>query len=149
MDAESKPVTPDGAALTSGLIGHAELVVANEHTAPHVGSGVVHVLATPVLAYLLEAAALDAAEKYVPAAHQTVGIHLDIRHFAATPVGMKVRAQAEVVHVEGRLIAFHVWAEDDVELISDGTHERMIITLDKFDARMRAKIERHTPSVKH
>jgi predicted thioesterase len=134
--------------LKSGLIGHAELVIGTEHTAPHVGSGVVRVLATPVLAYLLEAAALDAAEKHVSAGHQTVGIHLDIRHFAATPVGMLVRAQAEVVQVDGRLLAFHVWAEDDVELIADGRHERMIITLEKFDARMRAKTERGTPSVK-
>jgi predicted thioesterase len=135
-------------ALKSGLIGHAELIVANQHTAPHVGSGIVRVLATPVLAYLLEAAALDAAEKYVSAGHQTVGIRLDIRHFAATPVGMRVRAQAEVINVDGRLISFHVWAEDDAELISDGDHERMIITLDKFDARMRAKSERGAPSVK-
>src|SRR5258706_3575010 len=148
MDTESNPASAEGAALKSGLLGHAELVVASEPPAPHVGSGVVRVLETPVLAYLLEAAALDAAEKHVPAGHQTVGIHLDIRHFAATPVGMKVRAQAEVVHVDGRVISFHVWAEDEVELISDGTHERMIITLDKFDARMRAKTERHAPSVK-
>jgi len=148
MEPESKSASPDRAALKSGLIGHAELVVANEHTAPHVGSGVVRVLATPVLAYLLEAAALDAAEKHIPAGQQTVGIHIDIRHFAATPVGMKVRAQAEVVQVDGRVIAFHVWAEDEVELISDGTHERMIITLDKFDVRMQAKTERHAPSVK-
>jgi predicted thioesterase len=77
------------AALHSGLTGHAELVVGKEHTAPHVGSGAVPVLATPVLVNLLEAAALDAAERYVPAGQQTVGIRLDIRHFAATPVGMK------------------------------------------------------------
>ena len=133
--------------LHSGLTGHAELNVGPEQTAPHVGSGAVPVLATPVLVNLLEAAALDAAERYVPAGQQTVGIRLDIRHFAGTPIGMKVRAQAEVVNVDGRMIVFHVWAEDDVELIADGTHERVIITLAKFDARMRAKAERGQPSV--
>jgi predicted thioesterase len=143
-----KPTMDTNAALRSGLIGHAELTVGNEHTAPHVGSGAVPVLATPVLVNLLEAAALDAAERYVPAGQQTVGIRLDIRHFAATPIGMKVRAQAEVINVDGRMIAFRVWAEDEVELIADGTHERVIITLEKFDARMRAKSERRQPSVR-
>ena len=133
--------------LKNGLTGHAELTVANEHTAPHVGSGAVPVLATPVLVNLLEAAALDAAERYVPAGQQTVGVRLDIRHFAATPVGMRVRAQAEVIHLDGRMIVFRVWAEDDVELIADGTHERIVITLDKFDARMRAKSEKGQKSV--
>ena len=134
--------------LKSGLSGRAELVVGSEHTAPHVGSGAVKVLATPVLVNLLEAAALDAAEKHVAGGHQTVGIRLDIRHFAATPVGMRVRAKAEVIDVDGRMIAFHVWAEDEIELVADGTHERVIITLEKFDARMRAKAERGMPSVK-
>ena len=134
-------------ALRSGLTGHAELHVGREQTAPHVGSGAVPVLATPVLVNLLEAAALDAAERYVAAGQQTVGFRLDIRHFAATPIGMNVRAQAEVISVDGRVIVFHVWADDDVELIADGTHERVIITLDKFDAGMRAKAERGQPSV--
>ena len=71
-----------------------------------------------------------------------------VMDFAATPVGMRVRAQAEVINIDGRMISFRVWAEDEVELISDGTHERVIITLDKFDARMKAKSERRMPSVK-
>ena len=142
------PIMEADAALRNGLTGRAELTVGNEHTAPHVGSGAVPVLATPVLVNLLEAAALDAAERHVPPGQQTVGIRLDVRHFAATPVGMKVRAQAEVINVDGRMIAFRVWAEDEVELIADGTHDRVIITLEKFDARMRAKSERGQPSVK-
>ena len=151
MIAETTIFAPDMAentALRSGLTGRAELIVGHEQTAPHVGSGVVPVLATPVLVNLLEAAALDAAERFVPAGQQTVGIRLDIRHFAATPMGMKVRAQAEVINVDGRMIAFRVWAEDEIELIADGTHERVIITLEKFDARMRAKSERGLPSIK-
>lgn len=138
--------SPSG--LHPGLTGKIEFVVGNEHTAPHVGSGVVPVLATPVLVNQLEAAALDAAERYIPAGHQTVGIRLDIRHFAATPVGLRVRAQAELIDVDGRQLVFRVWAEDEVELIADGSHQRVMITLEKFDARMRAKAERRVPSIR-
>src|SRR6202521_4072581 len=84
------------AELKPGLTGTAELVVGEEHTAPFVGSGRVHVLATPVMINLIEAAALAAVEHLLPSGHQSLGIHLDIRHFAATPVGMCVRASAEV-----------------------------------------------------
>jgi predicted thioesterase len=105
-------------------------------------------LATPVLSNLWEAAALDAAERFVPAGHQTVGTLLSLRHLAATPVGMRVTACAEVVKVEGRVITFRLWANDEVEPIGEGTHERVMINLDKFDTRMGAKILRRTPSVR-
>ena len=134
--------------LAPGLAGKMEIVVADMHTAPHVGSGQVHVLATPVLVNLLEAAALAAAERFVPAGHQTVGTRLDVQHFAATPVGMHVTAHAEVTAVNGRVITFRLWAEDEVENIGAGTHERVIINLERFDARMREKIKNHVPSVK-
>jgi predicted thioesterase len=134
--------------LVPGLTGKIEIVVAEEHTAPHVGSGQVHVLATPVLVNLLEAAALEAAERFVPPGHQTVGTRLDVQHFAATPVGMHVAAHAEVVEVKGRVITFKLWAEDEVEPIGGGTHERVIINLERFDVRMQDKIKNHVPSVK-
>jgi predicted thioesterase len=135
--------------LVPGLTADVEITVAGEHTAPHVGSGQVHVLATPVLVNLFEAAALAAAEKFVPAGHQTVGTRLDVQHFAATPVGMRASAHAEVTAVNGRVITFRLWAEDEVEAIGAGTHERVIINLERFDARMQAKIRNHVPSVKH
>lgn len=134
--------------LVPGLTGKVEIVVAEEHTAPHVGSGQVHVLATPVLVNLLEAAALEAAERFVPAGHQTVGTVLNVQHFAATPVGMHVTARAEVVEVKGRVITFKLSAEDEVEPIGGGTHERVIINLQRFDVRMQDKIKKHVPSVK-
>jgi len=134
--------------LVPGLSGQVEVVVAQEHTAPHVGSGQVHVLATPVLVNLLEAAALAAAERFVPAGHQTVGTRLDVQHFAATPIGMHVTAHAAVTEVKGRVITFKLWAEDEVEPIGGGTHERVIINLERFDARMQDKIKNHVPSVK-
>ena len=134
--------------LAPGLTGKIEITVGEEHTAPHVGSGQVHVLATPVLVNLLEAAALAACERFVSAGHQTVGTRLDVQHFAATPVGMHVAAHAEVTGVKGRVITFKLWAEDEVEPIASGTHERVIINLERFDVRMQAKIKNRVPSVK-
>ena len=78
--------------LKPGLKGTATLVVAAEHTAPRVGSGRIAVLATPVLINVIEAAALACCEGLLPEGHQSLGIHLDVRHFAATPVGMRVTA---------------------------------------------------------
>ncbi|MCX7135296.1 MAG: thioesterase family protein [Proteobacteria bacterium] len=126
--------------LQPGLKGHVEIVVGEEHTAPHVGSGRVHVLATPVMVNLMEAAALQAVEGLLPAGHQTVGTHLDITHTAATPVGMRVRAYAEVTKVEKRTLTFNVYAEDEKERIGGGVHERIIINLERFDQRMQEKI---------
>src|SRR5438309_9273217 len=94
--------------IVPGLTGTAEIVVAPEHTAPFVGSGRISVLATPVMINLIEAAALKAVEHLLPAGHQSLGIHLDVRHVAATPVGLRVVATAEVTKVEGRTISFLV-----------------------------------------
>lgn len=134
-------------ALQAGLAGEVGITVGEEHTAPHVGSGQVRVLATPVLTNLLEAAALQAAERHVPAGHQTVGTRLELRHFAATPVGMRVTAHAEITSVSGRVLTFRIWAEDEVEAVGEGVHERVIINLDRFDQRMNAKINDRKPSV--
>jgi fluoroacetyl-CoA thioesterase len=126
--------------LVPGLEGHAELLVAEEHTAPRIGSGRVHVLATPVMINLMEAAALDAAENLIPAGHQSLGIRLDVRHIAATPVGMRVRAVAKLIKVEGRMLEFRVEAHDQKELIGDGMHQRIIVNVGRFDQRVQAKL---------
>src|SRR5712692_7787619 len=107
--------------ITPGLEGRAELIVGDEHTAPRIGSGRVRVLATPVMINLMEAAALDAAENLIPAGHQSLGIRLDVRHIAATPVGMRVRASARLVAVDGRTLQFSVEAHDEKDLIGDGS----------------------------
>jgi predicted thioesterase len=125
--------------LAPGLKGATELVVAAEHTAPHVGSGRVPVLATPVVINMLEAAALAAVEHLLPAGYQSLGTELNVRHFAATPVGMRVWAEAEVVAVEGRTLRFRVSARDEREPISEGTHERVIVNVARFDRRMEEK----------
>ena len=126
--------------LPPGLTGTAELVVGEQHTAPRVGSGRIRVLATPVMINLIEAAALAAIEQSLPEEHQSLGTHLDITHFAATPVGMRVRATAEVVRVEGRTVYLKVRAEDERELIGEGTHERVVVNVQKFDRRIQDKV---------
>jgi len=125
--------------LSPGRKGSAGLTVAPEHTAPHVGSGRVPVLATPVLINLLEAAALAAVEHLLPEGHQSLGVQLDVRHFAATPVGMRVEAEAELVAVDGRTLRFRVSARDEREPISEGTHERIVVNVARFDRRLEAK----------
>jgi fluoroacetyl-CoA thioesterase len=130
----------DLSAVRPGLAGTADLVIGPEHTAPRVGSGRVPVLATPVMINLIEAAALAAVEHLLPAGHQSLGIHLDVRHFAATPVGLRVTATAEVTGVEGRTIAFRVQARDEREPIGGGTHQRVVVNVARFDARVQRKI---------
>jgi predicted thioesterase len=127
-------------ALKAGLRGNAELVVGDEHTAPRVGSGRVRVLATPVMINLIEAAALHAVEHLLPPGHQSLGTVLNVRHIAATPVGMRVTANAEVTGVEGRTIRFRVEARDEKELIGDGDHERVVVNVAKFDQRVQRKL---------
>ncbi|MFQ5994545.1 MAG: thioesterase family protein [Acidiferrobacterales bacterium] len=126
-------------ALAPGARGSMELLVAPEHTAPHVGSGEIAVLATPVMVNLMEAAALAAVEEQLPVGHQTLGIRLDVSHVAATPVGMRVRADAELVNIDGRRLTFRVSAEDERELIGEGTHERVIVNVARFDRRVQEK----------
>ncbi len=123
-----------------GLSGSAELVVGDEHTAPRIGSGKVHVLATPVMINVIEAAALAAIEHLLPPGYQSLGTRLDVRHIAATPVGMKVTATAVVTKVESRTVTFRVEARDEKDLIGDGTHERVIVNVEKFDARVQKKL---------
>ena len=126
--------------IAPGLSGSAELVVGGEHTAPRIGSGKVHVLATPVMINLIEAAALAAVEHLLPAGYQSLGTHLDVHHIAATPVGMRVQATAEVVKFENRTVCFRVEARDARDLIGHGTHERVIVNVAKFDQRVQRKL---------
>jgi fluoroacetyl-CoA thioesterase len=131
--------------LPAGMTGTAELVVGEQHTAPRIGSGRIRVLATPVMINLIEAAALAAVEQSLPEEHQSLGTRLNVSHIAATPVGMRVRATAEVVKVEGRTIHFRVRAEDERELIGEGTHERVVVNLERFDKRVQEKASARKP----
>jgi predicted thioesterase len=126
--------------IAPGLTGTVELTVGEQHTAPSIGSGRVHVLATPVMINLIEAAALAAIEHLLQPGYQSLGTHLDVHHVAATPVGMKARATAVVTKVDDRTVTFKVEARDEKDLIGHGTHERVVVNVAKFDARVQKKL---------
>ena len=126
--------------LSIGLTGSASLLVAAEHTAPRVGSGRVEVLATPVMINLIEAATLNAVEALLPEGYQSLGIHLDVQHTAATPVGMRVTATSQLTAIEGRTLSFRVEARDEREVIGGGTHQRVVVNVARFDERVQKKL---------
>lgn len=118
--------------LTIGLKGQASTLVEREDTAYTVGSGQLLVYATPCMVALMEGAACDAIAEYLSEGKDSVGIMLNINHVAATPVGMEVRAEAELTAVEGSKLTFKVSAYDEAGLIGEGSHQRAIITTQRF-----------------
>jgi predicted thioesterase len=125
--------------LSPGLNAELEITVSEADTAIHFGSGLVPVYATPALVGLMEAAAVQALDCHLPAGQTTVGGHIDIHHLAATPVGMRVRARAELVAVEGRKLTLQIEAWDEVEKIGQALHERFLVDKARFTARTQAK----------
>ena len=125
--------------LAPGLTGEIEAVVTEADTAARLGSGLVPVLGTPALVGLMEGAAVRALTGHLPPGRTSVGGRIDVRHLAPTPVGMRVRACAELLNVEGRRLVFHVEAWDEVEQIGEAAHERFIIDEVKFVAHAQAK----------
>ena len=122
-----------------GMKGRAETVVTPDNTAQAVGSGLVSVFATPYMIALMENAAVNAVQAQLAPDEGTVGTRLDVTHDAATPVGMKVWAEAEVTAVEGRRLTFAVSAYDEAEKIGGGTHERFIIKPERFLSKAQGK----------
>jgi fluoroacetyl-CoA thioesterase len=125
--------------LRVGLSTSIESKVSQENTAEEMGSGSLAVYATPSMAALMEKAALTAVEQHLPAGSSTVGTSLSIRHMAATPVGMRVRAVAELVEIQDRKLTFKIEAFDEAEKIGEGMHERYIIDVDRFTSKVQAK----------
>ncbi|MEM0922078.1 MAG: thioesterase family protein [Pseudomonadota bacterium] len=125
--------------LKPGATGRATMVVGTNDTAPRVGSGKIAVLATPMMINLIEEAALDAVEARLPEGRQSLGTHLDVSHIAATPVGMEVTAEAELIAVDGRRLEFRVIARDSAEVIGEGRHQRVVVNAASFDERIRKK----------
>lgn len=128
--------------ITVGLKGRSDTVVTPSNTADAVGSGLVPVFATPYMIALMENAAAGALLPYLAEDEGSVGTHLDVSHDAATPIGMKVWAEAEVTAVEGKKITFLVSAFDEAGPIGKGTHERFIIKPERFLAKTQAKLTR-------
>jgi predicted thioesterase len=128
--------------ITVGLKGRAETVVTDSNTAAAVGSGLVPVFATPFMIAIMENAAVNALLLHLAEDEGSVGTHLDVSHDAATPIGMKVWAEAETIAVEGKKITFTVTAFDEAGPIGKGTHERFIIKPERFLAKTQAKLTR-------
>lgn len=128
--------------LTPGLIGEVELVVAPEHGADRFGAEGLAVLATPIVVGLMEHAAIKAADHLLPAGSQTVGTGMTFKHTAATPIGAKVRARAELTAVDGRRLLFRIEAFDPWEQIGSADHERFVIQRDRFLGRLSEKARR-------
>lgn len=118
--------------LEPGLTGESTTTVVHENTAAHVGAGGVEVFATPMMIALMEQAAWQSVAKSLDPGYVTVGTSVNVRHLAATPLGQRVRAIAELMQIDGRRLVFKVEAYDEKQKIGEGQHERFIVNLDRF-----------------
>ena len=118
--------------LRPGLVGHAETIVELADTALEVGSGSLRVYATPCMAALMEGAACECLEGALPEGQTSVGTALDLKHTAATPVGMAVRAEAKLTAVDGRKLTFEIDAFDEAGQIGSAVHERVLVSEERF-----------------
>jgi fluoroacetyl-CoA thioesterase len=125
--------------LAIGLTGESSTVVREDNTADAMGAGGVRVFATPAMISLMENAAFAAVQPMLPAGKTSVGALVNVQHLAATPLGMRVRAFARLIAVDGRRLTFEVEAYDERELIGKGIHERQIVTLERFMERVNEK----------
>lgn len=128
--------------LEIGMTAEIEKVVTEKDTAASFGSGSVLVLATPMMIGLMENAALKAVDPNLPEDFATVGIHLDVKHLAATPVGMKAKAKAELLEIDGKKLKFKIEAYDEKDKIGEGYHSRYIINVPKFIEASKDKLEK-------
>ncbi|MGO5478713.1 thioesterase family protein [Anaerovoracaceae bacterium HCP3S3_H6] len=128
--------------IQTGLTCKKKITVTPEMTAAAMGSGALEVLATPSMIALMEGTAQEAVQNLLEDGQGTVGTRIDVRHLAATPVGMEVTCTAEVTEVDRRRIVFTVRAKDEKEVIGEGIHERFVIDNEKFFAKCRQKLEK-------
>jgi len=121
--------------IETGIKGRQEETVTMELTASHIGSGTVRVFATPMMVALMERTCRICVKPYIEDGLETVGTRVDVSHLAATPVGMKVWCECELIEVDGRRLVFKVSAFNEKGLIGEGKHERFIIDVLKFQAK--------------
>lgn len=122
--------------LKPGLTGTAETVVRETNTALAMGSGSLHVFATPSMIALMEQAACNAVAACLDEESTSVGTLVNITHDAATGMGKAVTATATLVEVQGRKLVFEITAADEDKQIGKGTHERFIVNKEKFMAKL-------------
>lgn len=128
--------------LKEGLKGSNETISTKEKTAAAMGSGSLQVYGTPMMIALMEETCFNCAQAQLEEGATTVGISVNIKHLAATPVGMKVTCESELIKVDGRALTFHVKAFDESGLIGEGEHERFIVMRDKFQEKTDAKLKK-------
>lgn len=125
--------------LTIGTKGHLEQIVTEEVTADRIGSGLVKVFATPMMIALIEKTCNESVVPQLEAGQGTVGTLINVSHCAATPVGMKVWCDSELVEIDRRRLVFNVKAYDECGLIGEGVHERFVIDSQKFQRKAEEK----------
>jgi predicted thioesterase len=128
------------AELQTGIRNRAETVSSEERSALSIGSGNVRVFATVSMIGLMEKTCLDSVLPFLEPGQDTVGIHVNVSHCSATPVGMKVWCESELVEIDRRRLVFKVAAYDESGLIGEGTHERFIIDKDRFESKAASKL---------
>ncbi len=126
--------------LKVGLIGSAEVLVSENNTAKTMGSGALDVFATPAMIALMEKAASLALKTFIDEECSTVGTMINVKHMAATPIGMNVTARAELVEIDGKRLVFTVEAFDGKGKIGEGLHERFVINAQKFISKANSKL---------
>ena len=126
--------------IAVGMKGEVSTLVEREDTAEAIGSGLLLVYSTPCMVALMEGAACEAIAEAIPEEKTTVGIELNISHLAATPVGMEVRAEAEVISIENNTVIFQLNAYDETGKIGEGTHKRVVISSQRFLEKVYAKL---------
>ena len=126
--------------MDTGIKGYKEITVTKELTAISLGSGDLEVYATPAMIALMEETASESVKPGLEVGQGSVGTYIAIKHLAATPIGMRVRCESDLVEVDGRRLVFHITAYDEKDKIGEGTHERFIISNDKFQSKVNSKL---------
>lgn len=129
-----------------GIQGRATVKVTQSNLASSTGSGAVDVFSTPSLVLLMEEAAMDALKPYMEPGESSVGTLVNIRHISPTTLGLTVTATATLTEIDGRRLVFHVEARDELDKVGEGTHERFLISVDRFISRAREKSTRRNTS---
>ena len=125
--------------IPSGTKHTLEIEVTDANAISFLRTDAARVLATPWMIMYMEITARDAVKPFLLDGEDTVGTQVNVRHLAATPIGCKVRFEAEVIRVEGRRVEFRVEAWDELDKVGEGTHERGVIEIRKFAERLNRK----------
>lgn len=128
--------------IEPGLTGEMSLEVTEDRTARHIGSGSLRVLATPAMVLLIERASVQLLQPLLPEGQTTVGVGIQIRHLAPTPLGMTVRVKVEVVEVQDGRIGLRAEVRDEMEVVGEAEHQRTVVDVQRFLKRVQTKAER-------